>query len=273
MPIECNATTAPDLAPRSIRHLRQSKRRGHSIAVNLIADGVVSHVTLENVSTTGMGLRGWSDLTCARDVQIQLPDGRPLAATVCWVGKGRMGLKLVERLQNDDPLLQDGGLVRFPEAQPVQSAAVPTRQVFRLGNGAKPTAIPKILIAEPFRSVGLLLKGILEKAGHAVDIVEDGLALVEAARVKAYDLVLIDSQTPLMSSSIAAAKIRQLPAPFGLCSIIAMAGEASSVGFMADAHLVKPIRPRALLEQVAAIQAQRGFDAMSELVARVSNAA
>jgi len=36
----------------------------------------------------------------------------------------------------------------------------------------------------------------LEKAGHAIDVVEDGAAAIEAVRAGHYDLVLMDVQMP-----------------------------------------------------------------------------
>jgi CheY-like chemotaxis protein len=240
------------------------------MAVNLVAGDVVSHVTLENVSATGMGVRDWSGLTCPRDVQVQLPDGRLLAAIVCWAGKGRIGVKLVERLQQDDPLLQDDGLVVFSEPDRVKSVSV------KFGMGSAKASGRNILVADAFRSVGLVIKGILEKAGNHVDVVENGLALVEAARLKVYDLVLIDSQLPLMSGAAAAARIRQMPWPSGQCSIIAVSSEPADGQRLVsafDAHLVKPIRPTVLLDQVADTLARHELNSMNSVVAKVSNAA
>ena len=39
---------------------------------------------------------------------------------------------------------------------------------------------------------------MLEKAGHAIDVVEDGAAAIEAVRTEQYDLVLMDVQMPLV---------------------------------------------------------------------------
>jgi CheY-like chemotaxis protein len=266
---ESNATTLIGTpSPDAIRRLRQSKRRGLSIAVNLVAAGVVSHVTLENVSSTGMGLRDWSGLTCPRDVEVQLPDGRMLSAAVCWVGKGRIGLRLVERLQQLDPLLQDNGLLVGLAPHRAKSVSIK----FDTESASART----ILVADAFRSVGLLMKGILEKAGNTVDVFDNGLAVIEAVRQKAYDLVLIDSQISMMSAAVAATRIRQMPSPFGQCSIIVVSSGSAdnwSHGTTFDAHLVKPIRPAALLEQVADTLARHELNAMNELISNVSNAA
>ena len=39
---------------------------------------------------------------------------------------------------------------------------------------------------------------MLEKAGHAIDVVADGAAAIEAVRAGQYDLVLMDMQMPLV---------------------------------------------------------------------------
>jgi CheY-like chemotaxis protein len=276
MPKECNSTTTQDAAPRAVRQLRQSKRRGLEIAVNLVADGVASLVVLDNVSATGIGLRGWSDLSCARDVLVQLPDGRSLAATVCWVGNGRIGAKLVERLRQDDPLLQSDDAEQFKAATITSSVPVPFAKVCRAG------AAHNILVADGFRSISLLIKGILNKAGYTVDFVENGLALVQAASRKAYSVVLIDSHLPLMSGDIAAAHIRKLPGPFGDCSIIAVSAETldarqcRAIHSGVDGYLAKPIHPTRLLEQVTAVIARRALEQPTEIAPyrlRVANAA
>jgi CheY-like chemotaxis protein len=250
------------------------------MVVNLIADDVVRHVTLENVSASGMGFLCQSDLPHSGAVQVQLPDGRLLSAVVCWVGNGRIGVKLVERLQQDDPLLQQDGAVNPSVSSHAKPAA--TAAIARFAPANNDRAGLNILVADAFRSISYLMKGILEKAGNNVDMVENGLELVEATRRKIYDLVLIDSHIPLMSGDVAAAQIRKLPAPFGQCSIIAVSAETlderhfRSQGSVVDAYLAKPIRPARLLEQVAAVRARRELeqlDMAEPFMARASNAA
>jgi CheY-like chemotaxis protein len=270
------STLASGAAPRSIRHLRQSKRRGLAITVNLVADGVASVVTLDNVSATGVGLRGWSGLSCSGEVHIQLPDGRSLAATVCWVGSGRIGAKLVERLHQDDPLLQNDGAEQFKVATVTSSMS---QQCHPVGKGRTGGTI---LVADGFRSICLLIKGVLEKAGHTVDFVENGLALVQAAGRKPYSVVLIDSHLPLMSGDVAAARIRKLAGPFGQCSIIAVSAETLDArhfrtnNSVVDGYLAKPMSPCRLLEQVTAVMARRELEqavAVEPFRLKVANAA
>jgi CheY-like chemotaxis protein len=271
------SSVPPTIAAQNIRRLRQAKRRGLSLTANLVANGVVSHVTLENVSATGMGFRSAPDLAVAQNVEVQLPSGRLMAAIICWVGKGgRIGVKLAARLQKDDPLLLCDGIADVPDAthaKPANGAAP-----YQFGPVSSQGTGRSILIADGFRSICYLMKSVLEKDGNTVDFVENGLALVDAAGLKAYDVVVIDSQLPLMTGDVAAARIRSLPAPFSLCSIIAVAPETlhNAKGSVADAYLAKPIRPARLLEQVAAVRARREQElqnAAHSFMARASNAA
>jgi CheY-like chemotaxis protein len=255
-----------DIESQNVRHLRQSKRRGLAITVNLIANGTVTHVTLENVSNTGLGLRGVADLQGASEVQVQLPNGRVLDVTVCWSGHGRIGTKLAERLAQDDPLLQAEGSLAFSDPVPARAAGSAMVLPFQFSSATKEASDgPSILVGDGFRSICYLLKGILERAGNNVDFVENGLAMVEAARIKAYDVVLIDSHMPLMSGDVVAAQIRRLPGAFGQCSIIAVSAETLDDRHFrsqgdADAYLSKPIHPGRLLEQVAAVRARKALE-------------
>jgi CheY-like chemotaxis protein len=276
-----SAGSANALEAHNVRKLRQAKRRGLSLTVNLIIGGLASPVTMENVSASGMGLRDTPDVPRSASVQVQLPCGRVLEAVVRWAGKGRIGLNLLARLENDDPMLQGDKAGAGAQLRPAMPAEVTASVPVQFGGAAKPSGGQSILVGDGFRSICYLIKGILEKAGNTVDFVENGLALVDAARHKTYDLVLIDSHIPLLSGELAAAEIRNLPAPFSQCSIIAISAETLDQRHFrshgaADAYLAKPIRPARLLEQVAAVRARRDLaqhTEVSQFTDRVANAA
>jgi CheY-like chemotaxis protein len=66
----------------------------------------------------------------------------------------------------------------------------------------------RILVAEDNEINQRLIQKILQRAGYAVDIVENGREAVEFAGKNQYDFILMDIQMPLMDGRQAAQKIR-----------------------------------------------------------------
>ncbi len=102
-----------------------------------------------------------------------------------------------------------------------------------------------------------------------VDCVEDGVEAVEAARLGAYGLVLMDVQMPRMGGLEATGRIRALPAPANSVPIIAMTAnampqdmEACLAAGMND-HISKPIDPAAFLRAVARVIAGGSAEAQT----------
>ena len=98
---------------------------------------------------------------------------------------------------------------------------------------------------------------ILERGGHKVDAVADGLHAVEAVRRQHYDLVLLDVQMPVMGGLEAAAHIRALPDPARAATpIVAVTANAMKgdrevcIAAGMNGYLTKPINAAALLEEV-----------------------
>jgi len=60
---------------------------------------------LENVTTLGLGLASQARLKAQTELTINLPDGRSLIGYVCWAESGKFGVRLLEPLALDDPLL------------------------------------------------------------------------------------------------------------------------------------------------------------------------
>jgi len=93
-----------------------------------------------------------------------------------------------------------------------------------------------ILLAEDYPTNQQVAIRHLSKAGYQVDLAENGNQAVEAYRRKAYDLILMDIQMPLMDGYEATREIRKLETqPLNPLPIIAM-----------TAHAMKGVRERCL---------------------------
>lgn len=62
-------------------------------------------VTLENISTTGIGVDGCAGVRTGDRIAIEVPSGRVLLAFVVWVNGRRLGARLIEPLTAGDVLL------------------------------------------------------------------------------------------------------------------------------------------------------------------------
>ena len=111
----------------------------------------------------------------------------------------------------------------------------------------------RLLLAEDVPLNQDLARTILERAGHAVDVVGDGVDAVAAVQARTYDLVLMDVQMPVMDGIAATRRIRALGAPRGRLPIVAMTAnvlpeqvaELRAAGL--DDHVGKPFRVQTLL--------------------------
>ncbi len=110
------------------------------------------------------------------------------------------------------------------------------------------------------REVALLT---LESRGHAVDIVCNGVAAVQAAREKPYDLVLMDIHMPVMDGIAATREIRQIPGMNSKMPIIALTADAMvgdrerylSLGM--DDYMAKPVDSARLLKFVSGVASRQ----------------
>jgi len=69
----------------------------------------------------------------------------------------------------------------------------------------------RVLVAEDDEVNAKAARMILEQLGCLVDVVPNGLEAVEHFRDREYDLILMDSQMPLMNGIEATARIRAMP--------------------------------------------------------------
>lgn len=110
----------------------------------------------------------------------------------------------------------------------------------------------RLLVAEDNPTNRLLVGTRLRRAGHRVDLVENGRQAVDAVRAGDYDVVLMDMQMPELDGVGATRAIRALPGASGRVPIVALTADAlpefreryMSSGL--DDYLTKPIDWQAL---------------------------
>jgi two-component system sensor histidine kinase/response regulator len=136
-----------------------------------------------------------------------------------------------------------------------QAAEVATAQP--IPNQNLPLSGVKVLLAEDNIINQRIAMQVLTKAGCVVDLVETGLDAVEAVRRKAYDVILMDCQMPIMDGFTATQEIRELDRPWAGIPIIAVTANAMSsdrehcLDAGMDDYLSKPIKPSTLIEVLA----------------------
>ncbi len=91
---------------------------------------------------------------------------------------------------------------------------------------ASATRSLSILLAEDNRINQMLVRTMLQKAGHIVAVVENGRLAVESVTTGAFDVVLMDMQMPEMDGEDATRAIRALPMPQSRLPIIALTADA-----------------------------------------------
>jgi CheY-like chemotaxis protein/HPt (histidine-containing phosphotransfer) domain-containing protein len=114
-----------------------------------------------------------------------------------------------------------------------------------------------LLLAEDNKINQRFALALLNKAGHNVEIVDNGLKAVDAVSHKQYDAVLMDIQMPELGGVEATAQIRALPPPACDTYIIAMTADAMSGAreeYLAagiNDYISKPVDANLLLSTLA----------------------
>jgi PAS domain S-box-containing protein len=109
-----------------------------------------------------------------------------------------------------------------------------------------------ILVAEDVPSSQVLVRALLEKMGHRVEMAPDGSAALAAVKTGRFDLLMMNVQMPVMDGLAACRAIRALDGPVAAVPIIALTAfdqpedRARALAAGADDCLSKPIRPRDL---------------------------
>jgi CheY-like chemotaxis protein/HPt (histidine-containing phosphotransfer) domain-containing protein len=121
----------------------------------------------------------------------------------------------------------------------------------------------RILVAEDLPMNQELARAMLGRAGHHVEIANDGQEAVEAVQAHSYDLILMDIQMPRMDGITATRTIRRLPGAAGQVPIVAMTANVlpqQVAEFLAagmNGHVAKPVRQRELQAAIASALASR----------------
>ncbi|HEY4941695.1 MAG TPA: response regulator [Rhizomicrobium sp.] len=142
-----------------------------------------------------------------------------------------------------------------PHTLPVPVTAAPPAKVEAPVTGRS----LRILLAEDNRVNQKFAKVVLDKAGHSVEIAENGHQAVDAVRRSDFDVVLMDIQMPELDGVQATAQIRALGEPKGSIPIFAMTANAMSgsreeylAAGMND-YISKPVQIPLLLAKLAGV--------------------
>jgi len=127
-----------------------------------------------------------------------------------------------------------------------------------------------ILVAEDNAVNQRLVQRLLERAGHQVRIVDNGLQAAQARFEEAFDLILMDMQMPVLGGVEATERIRALEVQQGAARIPIVALTANVLpGYRErclasgmDGYVSKPLQPRLLWQEVARVMQgqQRDFE-------------
>ena len=143
------------------------------------------------------------------------------------------------------------------------SAIIPALESRSISQNSDESVRYKILLAEDNLVNQKLAVRILEKQGHLVEVVENGLEAYEAIKRNKYDVVLMDVQMPVMGGFEATEKIRQwekksnpidsltFRTPIIALTAHAMLGDREkSLAKGMDDYVSKPLKPKLLMQTI-----------------------
>ncbi|MGD0328936.1 MAG: response regulator [Nitrososphaeria archaeon] len=126
----------------------------------------------------------------------------------------------------------------------------------------------KILIVDDDREILRSLKEILESKGYEIDLAETGHSAVEKAKVKYFNLALLDIKLPDMEGTDLLAKIHKAKPEMMKIMITgypSLDNAVKALNLGADAYIMKPVNPDNLLKVVEEkLKAQKEAEGMTE---------
>lgn len=121
----------------------------------------------------------------------------------------------------------------------------------------------RILVAEDNNVNQILMKKILDKLGHSVEIAQNGKEAIDKLDQETFDLVLMDLQMPILGGIEATQRIRNSSKPYAKIPIIAVTAHALEIHAQQcldagmDGHLTKPLNFQLLKKTLEQITTQR----------------
>jgi PAS domain S-box-containing protein len=152
---------------------------------------------------------------------------------------------------------------------PANAAVEPRHEVAANGSGTHLLDRPlDILLADDSPDNRLLIAAYLKKSGYVLDEVEDGQAALDRFMTRAYDVVLMDIQMPVLDGYSAVRKIREWETANerGRTPIIALSASAletdvrHAIQVGCDLHVSKPVKKSTLLKAIAGVVENSGHD-------------
>jgi signal transduction histidine kinase/CheY-like chemotaxis protein/HPt (histidine-containing phosphotransfer) domain-containing protein len=254
-----------------IGHITQRHLEGLGFEVTMALNPFAVLAEIDRAQRDGRAF----DLALFDHIMPVLP-GDKLAARVRALPSGK-AIRLVLLTSAGRDAVEDAAAVDAVLEKPLAMSRLATclADLFRPEPGRHPvglhpaSAAPSsggglaILLAEDNRVNQDVALTILKRAGHRVDLAENGRAAVEAVRRNVYDVVLMDVQMPEMDGIEAVKAIRALPPPLNRVPVVAMTANAMEgareemLAAGMNGYICKPVQPKLLVEQLAAFAAAK----------------
>ena len=110
-----------------------------------------------------------------------------------------------------------------------------------------------VLIVDDDRELRALYRTVLERAGHLVDEAANGAEALKYLMTRTPDVIVMDMLMPMLGGEAVMKRIRQMPALNDVRIVVLTAYPRfrdSALYLQADAFLVKPVRPRQIVQAV-----------------------